>query len=198
MPLPKDAKARKEAPVFSGVLRYFPDALVAIAECSKKGNDQHNPGSPLHWDRSKSQDEHDALVRHLIEAGTLDTDGIRHSAKVAWRALAALQKEIEAEQAKKDSTILPPASADEEVTKVEIPKNPVPRLPSLEQPQPGDRIEIVEIHPDSEAGYYGLCVGDCYRLVAIEPSLSTSGFAGWPLVTVQGTTGAFAMRVRKV
>jgi len=99
MPLPSDAAGRKAVPIFSGVLMYFPDALAAVAACSKKGNDQHNPGQPLHWDRNKSQDEHDALVRHLMEAGTIDTDGIRHSAKVAWRALAALQKEIEAADA---------------------------------------------------------------------------------------------------
>ena len=93
--LPTDAQARKNVPLYSGLLRYFPDALVAVAALSQKGNDQHNPGKPLHWDRSKSGDEHDALMRHLMEAGKIDTDGIRHSAKVAWRALAALQKEIE-------------------------------------------------------------------------------------------------------
>lgn len=95
-PLPTEAAARKAVPIFSGVIKYFPDALAAIAECSKKGNDQHNPGKPLHWDRSKSQDELDALTRHLVDAGTVDTDGVRHSTKVAWRALANLQKEIEA------------------------------------------------------------------------------------------------------
>jgi hypothetical protein len=79
-------------------LDYFPDALLAVAECSKAGNDQHNPGKPLHWDRSKSQDESDALIRHFLERGTVDTDGIRHSAKVAWRALALLQKELENER----------------------------------------------------------------------------------------------------
>ena len=63
------------------------------------GNEQHNPGSELHWDRGKSTDELDALSRHLIDAGTLDSDGLRHSAKVAWRALANLQKEIEGENA---------------------------------------------------------------------------------------------------
>lgn len=93
--LPTDAQARKNMPIYSGVLKYFPDALAAIAECSKKGNDQHNPGKPLHWDRSKSSDEHEACVRHLMEAGKIDTDGVRHSTKAAWRALAALQKEIE-------------------------------------------------------------------------------------------------------
>ena len=91
------AQARKETPVFSGVLNYFPEAIKAVAQCSFVGNEQHNPNTPLHWDRSKSGDEKDALMRHLIDAGTLDTDGIRHSTKVAWRALANLQKEIENE-----------------------------------------------------------------------------------------------------
>ena len=92
-----EAKKRKETPIFSGVLRYFPDAIKAVAQCSFKGNDQHNPNTPLHWDRSKSGDELDALTRHLMDAGTMDDDGVRHSAKVAWRALANLQKEIENE-----------------------------------------------------------------------------------------------------
>lgn len=97
--LPTDAKERKDTPIYSGFVKYFPDAMAAVAQCSKAGNDQHNPGKPLHWDRSKSGDELDALQRHLIEAGTVDTDGIRHSAKVAWRAMANLQKEIEREAA---------------------------------------------------------------------------------------------------
>lgn len=91
-----NAADRKARPVFSGVIRYFPDALLEVARLSAIGNEQHNPGQPLHWDRSKSQDEGDALVRHQIDAGTFDTDGVRHSAKVAWRALAQLQKELEA------------------------------------------------------------------------------------------------------
>jgi len=102
--LPSDAKARKDVPIYSGVIKYFPRALAAVAECSKKGNDQHNPGKPLHWDRSKSGDELDALSRHLTEAGTIDTDGIRHSAKVAWRALANLERELEVENTKTSST----------------------------------------------------------------------------------------------
>lgn len=94
--LPTDPKARKNVPLCTGALDYFPLALAAVAECSRMGNEQHNPGKPLHWDRSKSGDEADALLRHLVERGTIDSDGIRHSAKVAWRALALLQKEIEA------------------------------------------------------------------------------------------------------
>lgn len=96
--IPDDAAARKRHPVASGVLDYFPDALVAIAELSYVGNEQHNPGQPLHWARSKSADEADTMIRHFLERGTRDTDGIRHSVKMAWRALALLQKEIEEEQ----------------------------------------------------------------------------------------------------
>jgi hypothetical protein len=95
--LPETAPERKQHPIGTGVLDYFPDALVAIAHVSYKGNEQHNPGKPLHWDRSKSADEADTLIRHFLQRGTLDSDGIRHSAKMAWRALALLQKEIEAE-----------------------------------------------------------------------------------------------------
>ena len=94
-PLPVDAKARKSIPVYSGFVNYFPDAMAAVAELSRVGNDQHNPGKPLFWDRSKSGDERDALMRHLLEAGTVDADGVRHSTKVAWRAMANLRKEIE-------------------------------------------------------------------------------------------------------
>ena len=93
--LPTDAKARKALPVATGCIDYFPDAIVAIAELSRIGYEQHNPGKPLFWDRSKSGDESDALMRHFLERGTIDSDGARHSAKVAWRALALLQEELE-------------------------------------------------------------------------------------------------------
>jgi len=86
---------RKQTPVFTGVLKYFPDAIKCISKVSLQGNLQHHPDKPLHWDKSKSADDLDALARHLIDAGTIDDDGIRHSAKVAWRALANLQRELE-------------------------------------------------------------------------------------------------------
>lgn len=90
-----NAAERKSHPVFTGVLKYFPDALLEVAELSKIGNDQHNPGEPLHWARGKSNDQGDALVRHQLDVGTRDSDGVRHATKVAWRALAQLQLEIE-------------------------------------------------------------------------------------------------------
>lgn len=95
MSLPTRADIRKSVPVHSGFVKYFPDAMAAVAVLSRIGNDQHNPGEPLHWAREKSTDELDALTRHLLEAGTVDVDGVPHSVKVAWRAMANLQKEIE-------------------------------------------------------------------------------------------------------
>lgn len=97
---PASAAERKTYPIATGVLDYFPDALAEVAHVSFIGNEQHNPGTPLHWDRSKSGDEADACVRHLLERGKMDSDGVRHSAKAAWRALANLQKEIEADRKK--------------------------------------------------------------------------------------------------
>jgi hypothetical protein len=90
-----EAQKRKNTPIYSGVLMYFPDAIAEIARVSKAGNDQHNPGQPLHWAREKSTDHLDCMIRHSLDAGTFDTDGQRHTAKMAWRALAALQEELE-------------------------------------------------------------------------------------------------------
>ncbi len=97
MALPKDAADRKDTPIVRGVLDFFPDAIAEVARVSLRGSQQHHPDAPMHWDKTKSTDEADALVRHLVERGTLDTDGMRHTAKVAWRALALLQRELDAE-----------------------------------------------------------------------------------------------------
>ena len=105
--LPKDAKERKNLPIATGCLDYFPLALAEVAKASLAGNKQHLDGEPLHWDRSKSTDEADSLLRHFMERGKIDEDGVRHSGKMAWRALALLEKEIEAEQASLSSGYLP-------------------------------------------------------------------------------------------
>lgn len=95
--LPTDSKARKDTPVVRGFLDYFPAAVAEVARLSKAGNDKHNPGQDMHHARSKSTDHADCIVRHLMDRGTIDPeDGIRHSAKVAWRAMALLQEELEA------------------------------------------------------------------------------------------------------
>jgi hypothetical protein len=100
MSLPIDAKERKAVPIYSGVLAYFPDAMVEVARVSKAGNDQHNPGQPLHWAREKSTDQLDSAVRHIVDhaSGTIeDEDGTLHLAHAVWRLCAELQLLIEQE-----------------------------------------------------------------------------------------------------
>ena len=81
-----DSQERKETPVFSGFFEYFPDAIKAVARHSFKSNEKHNPNEPLHWAKDKSDDHLDCLGRHLLEGELV---------AVAWRAMAALQIEIE-------------------------------------------------------------------------------------------------------
>jgi|TARA_R100000482_G_scaffold118009_1_gene61849 hypothetical protein len=92
---------RKDYPVWTGVINYFPDALMEVSRVSKIGNEQHHKGKPLHWDKTKSMDHLDALTRHLIQAKEDDIDGVSHLAKVAWRALAALQTKLEKHEKQK-------------------------------------------------------------------------------------------------
>lgn len=96
--LPIDTQARKDVPVVRGCLDYFPAALAAVAELSLIGGHQHGHGDDVFWERHKSADHADCLVRHLMERGSRDKDGIRHSVKAAWRALAIAQLEIEQEE----------------------------------------------------------------------------------------------------
>ena len=88
--LPADPSARKHLPIGTAVLDYFPLALAEISKVSLAGQKQHNTKG---WEKSKSMDDADALVRHFLERGTLDSDGLRHSAKMAWRGLALLERE---------------------------------------------------------------------------------------------------------
>jgi hypothetical protein len=103
--IPDDTKTRKQAPMAAGLLDYFPAALFAVAQHSFIGNEKHNPGQPLHWSRGNSTDHADCIARHLIERGNFErveyngeTYYVRHSAALAWRALALLQEELEGEE----------------------------------------------------------------------------------------------------
>jgi len=100
MALPTTHDERKDTPIFSGVIRYFPDALAQVARLSKLGNDKHNPGQPLHWAKGKSTDHGDCILRHQMEFDEVDPDtGFLHAVAVAWRALAQLQMMCEAQEA---------------------------------------------------------------------------------------------------
>lgn len=96
--LPENDALRKEMPMAEGLLYYFPNALAEVAKVSKLGNDKHNPGQPVHWAREKSKDHANKIMRHLVDAGAKDGKGVRHSAYLAWRALALLQIELEEQE----------------------------------------------------------------------------------------------------
>jgi hypothetical protein len=103
MTLPTDSNERKNYPMMSGVLNYFPAALAGVAKISKAGNDKHNPGQPLHHARGKSSDHGDCILRHLTdtqdllaakERGQLITSDqvLTEASQLAWRALALSQE----------------------------------------------------------------------------------------------------------
>ena len=93
--LPSDAKDRKKLPIGTGVLDYFPDALAEVAKASLAGNEQHLKGEPLHWDRSKSSDDFDAMIRHALQRNDPDEGGVSHVGAMAWRACAVAEKILE-------------------------------------------------------------------------------------------------------
>lgn len=98
-PLPINAEARKALPVFSGVLSYFPLAIAAVANISRRGGEQHAPGQPLKWHRDLSKDQLDALSRHVLDVAIKDAageDATDELAQVVWRGLAELQLRLEA------------------------------------------------------------------------------------------------------
>jgi len=98
--LPTDSEERKSAPVFSGFMAYFPDAIAEVARLSKASNDKHNPGEPMFWSRDKSDDHGDCLARHQLQWDELDVDStgeFYHAVKVAWRAMAQLQVLLESQ-----------------------------------------------------------------------------------------------------
>ena len=104
--LPTDDAERKALPLFTFLTTYFPDAIVELVRISVQGNIQHNPElepADIRWARGKSMNQLDTAFRHLWDhkLGTpIDKDGRYHLGKAAWRALAALQLQIEADRAK--------------------------------------------------------------------------------------------------
>lgn len=88
--LPIDAQTRKTIPAYTGFVKYFPRAITEVSRISMIGGIQHGQTpQTLHWDRAKSGDELDAMMRHII-----DEDW----AQVAWRAMANLEKYLEREE----------------------------------------------------------------------------------------------------
>jgi hypothetical protein len=88
------SEQRKEYPMATGLLDYFPDALAEVSHVSWLGNQKHNPGQALHWSRAKSADHADCVVRHIVTRADMDGK-VLHLAEAAWRALADLQIALE-------------------------------------------------------------------------------------------------------
>tara|TARA_R100000541_G_scaffold34402_1_gene42810 strand:+ start:1158 stop:1517 length:360 start_codon:yes stop_codon:yes gene_type:complete len=87
--LPIDAAERKAIPMFTGCFNYFPKALAGVAKLSLKGGVQHGQEpKDLHWDKTKSMDHLDCLVRHIMDE---DWDA------VCWRALAHYEMMLDKE-----------------------------------------------------------------------------------------------------
>lgn len=98
----EDYATRKKWGIWTFLTEYFPDTILAVLDVSVKGNDQHNPGEPLHWSREKSTDQLNTAIRHAWDHSRglkKDTDGCWHLAKAIWRLSAELQLEIEKEKA---------------------------------------------------------------------------------------------------
>jgi hypothetical protein len=128
--LPTDSMERKNYPMLSGCLKYFPAALASISKISKAGNDKHNPGQPLHHARSKSTDHGDCIVRHLTDTEELlaalsrDNSNVTpeqvlvEASQLAWRALAYSQVLHE-----KFGSPLAPAAVDDNSKQTHTEKN---------------------------------------------------------------------------
>lgn len=107
--IPQDDQERKAAPMFRGLLGYFPWALFKVAAHSLRSDRKHNPGNPTgpNWTREKSADHPDCIMRHLAEAwgppaegfiGTQDDWTEHHLTALAWRSNALLQEFGEAKR----------------------------------------------------------------------------------------------------
>lgn len=159
--IPKDSKDRKTYPLMKGLFDYFPAALAAVAHVSYVGNEQHNPGQKMFDNREKSNDDYDCMLRHLTEVDLDDDDGLSHAAKVAWRALRALQKILE----ERGAPVAPAAhwptiykavdDALEEPSELTCPNNIEERVPGCAtkkkiahayyyEKKPGARVEFAE------------------------------------------------------
>ena len=93
--LPTDSQARKQVPVYSGFMAYFPRSIAAVAHHSWRNNEKHNPGEPLRWSKEKSSDHMDCLGRHMLDQLDPNLNTIEEKTATAWRAMADLETALE-------------------------------------------------------------------------------------------------------
>jgi hypothetical protein len=115
---PSDDKARKGMPIFKLITRYFPKALREVTKVSVANNVRYNPDKDpfdINWARGKSADQLGSSLRHMLErevdgkvfedvppevTAVTGIEKVYVLAENAWRALAALEIEIEAQEVK--------------------------------------------------------------------------------------------------
>lgn len=94
--LPEDDAARKAIPMWTGSIAYFPAAIMLEAMISHEGNEQHNPGEPLHWARDKSTDHMNCAFRHMFDSLFVDGEArLKVLAQARWRLGAEIQTSYE-------------------------------------------------------------------------------------------------------
>lgn len=150
--IPQGDQERKDAPMFRGLLGYFPAALFEVAAHSLDSDRKHNPGAvdgPT-WARGKSSDHEDCIIRHVIDAGprrgedwlsklpawllaripgSSARDAKRYHLRcLAWRALALLQEDCEAAGAEPGVSSRYPSTKETLQTMVDELRHPAEKL----------------------------------------------------------------------
>jgi len=100
--LPTDTTARKRLKLYTYLMEFFPDAVLAEMEVVLEGAKQHGHNEKLQWSTGRGHDQMNKAFNHLFDYGTgskKDTDGTWHLAKAIVRLKAQLQRDIEAERA---------------------------------------------------------------------------------------------------
>src|SRR6202012_819691 len=106
--LPLDSAVRKDIPIRSGCIDYFPAAIAGVAMHSIAGNNKHKPGEPFHHARGKSMDHADCIDRHLMDINDMlaflkrggglselpkgEQTILEEANALCWRALALSQE----------------------------------------------------------------------------------------------------------
>lgn len=161
--IPQEDQARKDAPMYRGLLGYFPGALFEVARHSLVSDRKHNPGAidGPHWARGKSSDHADCIVRHLIDQESEDPDEkLYHLTSIAWRGLALLQEELERRGSAPGASSVFPAPV---VSKPDVPE--VLPNPEGEDPRFIYPVTVDNLPNHLEPGDNGLRVNymDCHR-----------------------------------
>lgn len=117
---PENDSERKNLPVLKMITGYFPKALREVTRVCVANNVRYNPTlkpADINWARGKSNDQFGSQLRHMLEfivdgkvyeelppevtaACGPGFDRVYVLAEAAWRALAALELCIEAEESK--------------------------------------------------------------------------------------------------